>query len=132
MTHEPSASRKAFSDSELDKLSKDSLRALMCLYAQVPDEAVKDAHSKVSAYIDALIARQAAIAASHKPVNVSLEECGDALADEMKEQNLCADKDIGKTTYQTLVCVDGIACARRLAKAVLESAIKQGANIYVK
>jgi hypothetical protein len=63
-----------------------------------------------------------------EPVSVSLEKCGDVLAEEMKRQNLCTDKDIGKTKYKTIVGVDGITCTRRLSKAVLEAAKEQGAK----
>lgn len=72
--------------------------------------------------VDKMIDRLRPFLRSPKRVPVSLEKCGDALAIEMKAQNLCADKDIGKTKYKTLVGVDGITCTRRLSKAVLDAA----------
>lgn len=66
MTKEPSA--------ELERLSKESLRGLMCLYAQAPDEVVKDVHSRVGAYIDALIADNAAIRDSNAELITALQE----------------------------------------------------------
>jgi hypothetical protein len=64
-----------------------------------------------------------------EPTSVDLEKMAEKIILELKRQNLAEDKNIGRTEYKVLICLDGICDVNLLAKAVLDSLIEQGVKV---